>query len=161
MAKTDSITAEQARAVLAYDAETGKFFRADLQRHTGTINVYGYVVISFLGWKAVPAHRLAWLMHYGHWPTVNIDHINGDRSDNRISNLRDVSQSVNMQNLKEAKSNNKSGLLGVSWSKASQKWTARIKIDRRYMHLGLFETKDAAFTAYLAAKRLHQPGCTI
>jgi hypothetical protein len=161
MAKADSITAEQARAVLSYSAETGKFFRTDLDRYTGTINAHGYVVISLLGCKAVKAHRLAWLLHYGSWPEHDLDHINGDRADNRIQNLRLSVGSLNAQNQRRPRSDNKSGCLGVSWSKVAQKWTARIKIGSKYKHLGLFLTVEEASSAYLTEKRLHHAGCTI
>lgn len=161
MAKTDSITAEQARAVLAYNAETGKFFRADLQRHTGTINAHGYVVISLLGCHAVKAHRLAWLIHHGEWPASDIDHIDGDRTNNRIANLRLSVGGINAQNQRRPRSDNISGHLGVSWSKAASKWTARIKVGKKYKHLGLFLTAEAAAEAYIQAKREFHAGCTI
>jgi HNH endonuclease len=159
MAKTDSITAEQARAVLAYDAETGKFFRPS-GAQAGSLMKAGYVEISVCGARFY-GHRLAWLMHHGVHPSGHIDHINGNKADNRIANLRDGPRCINMQNLKRARADSKSGLLGVSWSKAAGKWTARIKIGGKYVHLGLFLDERAAYEAYIDAKRAHQPGCTI
>lgn len=96
------------------------------------------------------AHRVAWALYHGAWPVGEIDHINGDPSDNRIINLRVVSSLENSRNL-AIKRNNTSGFCGVSWSKASQKWMAQITVNRKAVYLGLFETWDAAVAARLAA----------
>jgi hypothetical protein len=166
MAKAD-LTAQRLRELLSYNPETGAFTwkvangsRAKVGAVAGTTNYHGYVLISFCG-KQRPAHRMAWLYMHGEWPAQDIDHINGDRADNRISNLRCVSRSVNMQNQRKPRSNNNSGLLGVSWVASRQLWVAQINIFGKQTHLGRFRDKDEAHEAYLAAKRQLHEGCTI
>jgi hypothetical protein len=125
----------------------------------GTTNDSGYRIIR-LDRVNFRAHRLAWLYVHGELPKQDIDHINGDRSDNRIANLRSVSRSVNLQNLRSAKSHNKSsGLLGVHLS--DNRWIAKLQVDKRTVHIGSFGTAEEASQAYLAAKRSLHAGCTI
>lgn len=92
------------------------------------------------------AHRVAWAIYYGYWPKDYIDHINGVRHDNRISNLRDADQFVNMRNASKSK-RNKSGVVGVHWHKSAEKWAASIMVDGKNKHLGLFSELDEAATA--------------
>lgn len=124
----------------------------------GSMNSNGYTVIRCMG-ELHAAHRLAWLFIRGQWPKGDIDHIDGRRDANAIANLRDVSRSVNQQNLKRARKDNRSGLLGVKT--AGKNFEARINVQGRYVHLGTFETAAAAHAAYLAAKRQHHQGCTL
>lgn len=138
-----------------YDAETGKLYKLVGHECAG-----GYQRISFNG-RLFQAHRLAWAIAHGKWPEDLIDHINGDRSDNRLSNLRDVSARVNLQNERKARKNSRSGLLGASWSKVTKRWAARIHYDGKHRHLGYFDTPQEAHAAYLAAKRLFHTGNTI
>lgn len=153
------------KKLLSYDPETGEFVRIAkvkgvvLGSVAGSLMKHGYVSIGIDG-KEYTAHRLAWLYMYGYWPGGYIDHINGCRSDNRIANLRDVSQAVNMQNVYEAKSNSKTGFRGVSWHAQRKKFTARIKANGRYLSLGLHTTPEAAHAAYMEAKRRLHEGCT-
>jgi len=98
----------------------------------------------------VPAHMLAWLIVYGEWPNGQIDHINGDRLDNRIKNLRVVTQQQNAFNRVLYK-NNSSGVKGVSWSIAQQAWHAQIRVTGKRIHLGFFKSKNDAANAYAAA----------
>jgi hypothetical protein len=106
------------------------------------------------------AHRLAWLLHYGAQPRQVIDHINGDGSDNRIANLRDVSPVVNSQNQRKAKSNNKkSGLLGVQ--RNHKGWQAVISIKGERKCLGTFKTPELAYERYIEMKRQAHVGCTL
>jgi HNH endonuclease len=145
---------------VSYDPETGIFVwlsngkRADIPRANG----YRGVQIETFG-TARSAHRLAWLYMNGKWPENDIDHINGDRADNRITNLRDVSVSVNLQNQKKAHIDSKSGLLGVT--KARNKWRAGITVNGKPMHLGYFSSKESAYEAYLSAKRVLHIGNTL
>lgn len=98
------------------------------------------------------AHRVAWALHFGEWPTGHIDHINGDPADNRIDNLRIVTPTENMRNQK-LNSANTSGVVGVSWASHRSKWNAYIKVDRRKIHLGLFNSVAEAAAARKAAER--------
>jgi uncharacterized membrane protein len=107
------------------------------------------------------AHRICWFHTYGVWPTHDIDHINGDKSDNRISNLRDVPKSINIQNEKRARKNNASGLMGVVFRKDRNKWTATVRVNGKPKRLGSFSTPEEAHQAYLDGKRLYHPGFTL
>ena len=91
------------------------------------------------------AHRVIWAMMHDEWPDT-IDHINGVPSDNRIKNLRSVSQSENCRNAKRP-SNNKSGVCGVCWHKQKNKWAAQIKAGGKQKNLGYFDDFDDAVAA--------------
>jgi hypothetical protein len=154
------LTQEYLKSILSYDPETGVFVRkikttnsVKIGDMAGYITPYGYISIS-INRKRQQAHRLAWFYIYGEFPKYDIDHINGIRHDNRIENLRLATRSENMQNLKKAKSDNKStGLLGTFLDKRDGRIYARIKINKNLIHLGCFETKEEAHEAYLTAKR--------
>ena len=96
----------------------------------------------------IRAHRLAWFISYGRMPEGEIDHINQDKQDNRLINLRDVPKSINQRN-GTRKSNNTSGIPGVTWHKQSKKWCAQAGIDGKHHHLGLFERIEDAESATL------------
>jgi len=96
-------------------------------------------------------HRLVWLYHYGYMPTKGIDHINGDKSDNRIANLREATDSQNSQN-RGIHKNNKTGFMGVTFHKPSGKWAAGIMKNGKKYHLGYYDTPEEARDAYLKAK---------
>jgi len=113
------------------------------------INTPGYKQGSVFG-KVVIAHRVAWAIYYGHWPSGQIDHINGDRTDNRICNLRIVSCHENMLN-KGIQSNNSSGAVGVSKYKNS-KWFAHIRVNGRRIHLGYYDDFESALKARIDAE---------
>ncbi len=160
---TPNSTLDQAtlKSQFDYDQITGLFTRLysihgnPLRRQITDANCNGYIVFEICGRKEY-AHRMAWLWVHGVQPCV-IDHINGIKTDNRICNLRDVVPQVNLQNRKNFRRNPMSALQGVSPS--LKKWTARISVDRKTIHLGSFETKDEAHAAYISAKiRLHA-GC--
>lgn len=109
-------------------------------------NEWGYLSISIFRRK-YPAHRVAWALHHGKWPDGEIDHINRCPSDNRIENLRVVTSLENSRN-KGDYSNNTSGYRGVTLHKATGKWAAQIKINKRNIHLGLFSDPVEAANAY-------------
>lgn len=146
--------------------ETGLFVRlSDIcnvkaGRITGNRNTGGHIGFA-IDRRMYLAHRLAWLYVHGSWPEGQIDHINGIRTDNRICNLRDVSRSINAQNVHGARKDNKLGLLGVCWREASKKFIAQIQVAGKVRHLGMFRTAEDAHEAYLKAKRKYHPGCTI
>lgn len=98
------------------------------------------------------AHRVIWLLAHKEWPKGQIDHINGDASDNRLVNLRDVTASENLRNQRRAW-NNTSGVLGVSWNRPCGKWRAQIMSGGRNIHLGQFDDIDDAITARKAAEK--------
>lgn len=152
------ITQKYLKSILHYDSETGIFIRIKITNRKqkigeicGTLMNRGYISIK-IDKKSYLSHRLAWFYVYGKWPKNNIDHINNNKLDNRICNLRDIPQSLNVQNLKKSYSNNKTGLLGVCKQKNSSKWRAEIRINYEKIFLGLFETAELAHEAYLTAK---------
>jgi hypothetical protein len=100
--------------------------------------------------KAYRAHRVIWAMANGKWPDAHIDHINGDKLDNRIENLRDVPQLENWRNQARPK-NNVSGVVGVCKVKPSGKWLAYIYVDRKCVRLGLFSCFEDACAARMKA----------
>jgi hypothetical protein len=153
------ITSDRLRELLHYNPETGIFTRRlDRGGHkAGEIMGSG----SHRGYKKIGidmhryyAHRLAWLYVYGEMPTV-IDHINGDTLDNRIENLRNVDQLGNLQNIRQLSKANTSGFTGVS--RKRNKWTAALSLNNENIRLGVYETKQAAHTAYVEAKRKFHP----
>jgi hypothetical protein len=96
------------------------------------------------------AHRLAYLLFWGIWPEAGIDHIDGDGLNNRWGNLRSVSNQENQRNARQYLTNT-SGVNGVYWAGDKGKWRVRIKVDGRYIHLGLFDTLEEAAAARLVA----------
>lgn len=164
MAATN-LTAQRLRELLQYDASTGHFIKRGGLREgkiVGCKKREGYIVISVQG-KIYYAHRLAWLYVCGEWPELEIDHINGDRGDNRIHNLRHVTRRENAQNLKTlAKSNKASILPGAHLHRPGSKnpWSSSITIDGVSLYLGLFPTEQAAHEAYIRAKREYHIGST-
>jgi hypothetical protein len=100
-------------------------------------------------------HRLVWLYHNGCWPSKFLDHIDGDRENNRIENLREASRTDNNRNVSRQR-NNTSGFKGVSLMKRDNVWIAQITVNRKNYYLGRFSTPEEAYAAYCkAAKELH------
>lgn len=152
------LTAERLREVLQYHPETGQFTWklnpscVRIGKIAGTLLEKGYVKIA-IDKRAHMAHRLAWLYVHGEWPDGYIDHINRNKSDNRISNLRVVGRNENMQNQGLHKRNT-SGFRGVSEFK--NRWRARISVNGKDKYLGRFKDKESAYEAYLkAAAKYH------
>jgi HNH endonuclease/AP2 domain len=142
---------EKLRELFSYDPEKGSF---RWNGEAGYISGNGYRYISVEGKKRL-SHRLAWLMHYGEEPNGLVDHINGDRTDNRIQNLRLATYSQNSANAK-LHTRNTSGLKGASWMPKKNRWQATITVKNKQMNLGYFKTKEAAHDAYMAAaKKYH------
>ncbi len=159
------MTAQRVKELFHYDADTGLFTRFPAknirrgQNCVGTIN-RGYLRIK-IDYKLYSAHRLAWLYVHGEWPNDQIDHINGDMADNRISNLRAATNSQNKQNARKARSDSRSGLIGAMWDSQKNKWRAEILVDGKRKHLGYFEQAEQAHAVYIEAKRTLHPFCTI
>jgi hypothetical protein len=168
MKHNDTTCAHQVRELLDYNALTGEFRWLSPRRpgdkpfcKAGTVDAQGYGVIKLNGIH-YKAHRLAWLVVTGAWPQGQIDHIDGNRRNNAFSNLRDVDAATNAQNTRRARRDNKSSrFLGVSWDKQYKRWSASISKHGRQVRLGRFTSEDEAAQAYIAAKRLLHPGCTL
>lgn len=164
--RRDTISPERLRELLHYDRRTGEFFWLAPRRgvrpgKTGNVRPDGYIRIGIDGVSYL-AHRLAWLYVTGAWPSIDVDHWDGDHGNNKFDNLRDVSQKTNVQNVRKAtKRNHSSGLLGVSFHARDGLWRARIRADGRDRTIGYFKTPEAAHAAYLAVKRQQHEGCTI
>jgi hypothetical protein len=149
---------------IAYDAETGVFRRL---KTSGTKRVGDkvgcvagrYLQINVCG-RQLRGHQVAWFLTYGRMPTT-IDHINGNGLDNRLCNLREVTQQQNIHNLRKPPKHNTTGFLGVSYYKAGNKFSAQINIDGKKRHLGYFDDAQAAHQTYLTEKRKIHSTCTI
>jgi hypothetical protein len=150
------ITQEELKQLLDYDPTTGIFTRKVSKGGQKVGSVAGcldkakghlQICINMIQYQA---HRLAWLYMTGNWPKQQIDHINGSRSDNRIENLRDVSNRDNQSNRHTHRNGR---LVGASWNKQNKKWKANIVINRHKHFLGYFPTEQAAHEAYLTAKQ--------
>lgn len=159
---SNNLSAEQLRRLLAYDPETGEFTRRvrtsnriKVGDKVGTLReADGYLCANVEG-RVHLMHRLAWLYVYGKWPSRNIDHINGIGTDNRIGNLREANHEENAQNI-TAHKDNRTGYLGVTWSKAADGYLARIQVAGITHRLGIFPTAEEAHGAYrIAKKQLH------
>ena len=151
-------TREQVLSIVAYDAERGIFTRLIAARNRpigsdATVKSNNYRMI-LIGEKCWHAHRLAWLIVNGEWPKTQIDHINGDPSDNRIANLRLATPAQNAQN-KRVCSNSKSGIKGVSFDPKRGKWGAFIQINKRQTIIGRYGSLEDAAEAYRLAAQKH------
>lgn len=165
------------KQVLAYDKETGvltwRTRPATLFDDTGKVSAggkasrwnkrfagkpaltyktnYGYLTGHIMR-RLYMAHRAAWAIHYGEWPDGQIDHINHNRTDNRIANMRVVSHAENAKNQK-LRASNTSGVCGVSYNQKTQRWRARITADGRERTLGYFASFSEAVEARKASER--------
>lgn len=158
------LTATRVREVFDYSPDTGVLtYKISRSRSPGgkaanARAVNGYVVVRLDG-RLHGGHRIAWVHAHGELPSGEIDHINGDRADNRLSNLRDVSRAINNQNRRGPGTLSSSGFLGVS--RFRDKWRAIIRVDGKKNYLGTFDTPQMAYEVYLEAKRRLHPGCEI
>lgn len=162
-------TIEELRDRLSYNPETGALVwrKARSARRVGSeaksLDVAGYIQVSFGGNCIHKGHRIAWAIHHGKWPSGPIDHINGARSDNRIKNLREVDHQVNCQNVRLGSMVNQStGFLGVYKADPSkERYRAKIQFNGVQHHIGTFGSAEEAHAAYVEAKRKLHVGCTI
>jgi hypothetical protein len=147
------VTAEYLRELLDYDPETGVFtYRRRVGNRFGIAGCqgkWGYWQIK-INYSLYKAHRLAWLHVHGEWPKQKIDHINGIKTDNRIVNLRDVSDCVNAQNLQRPRRNKKNPApLGAFWHPSTGTWTSYRVMNGKRTYLGRFQTPEEAHHAYV------------
>lgn len=139
-----------------YSPETGDFtWQHDCNvvkagSKAGHMNSWGYLRIHLNGRK-YNAHRLAWLLVNGEWPKGQIDHIDGDKLNNRIANLRDVTPSLNQLANNKPRRNNTSGYVGVAKTR-NGKFRAAIRVNGQTHHLGQFASPEAANDAYMSAR---------
>ncbi len=150
------VSADRLRLLLSYEPSTGQFRwnesrgRVASGDRAGSRGRIGYELIRIDG-RAYLSHRLAWLYVHGQWPECDeLDHINGVRSDNRISNLRLATFSQNRANSR-THTDNASGFKGVSLDRRRGKWQAQICCDYKKKHLGYFSTREDAYLAYARA----------
>lgn len=162
--------------LLRYDPETGKLYWRSRQvemfsrtsnpaarcagfnsayadREAFTASHKGYRIGGLLGLTSLRAHRVIWCMVHGYWPD-QIDHINQDRSDNRLTNLREVGREENARNARLS-ARNRSGRIGVYWSPRRRQWRAKIRHDGKYVELGFFRDFDEACAARAEAERAY------
>jgi len=159
----NKLTATRLRELLKYDPDTGIFtsiiFRVNRRGGiAGRSRKDGYVDIGVDGNRYL-AHRLAWLYMTDKWPEAEIDHKNGLLNDNRFDNLREATRSINSQNIRKARKDNKLGMLGVS--QRGEKFAAQIEVFGENIYLGLFATPEQAHLAYLNEKRKLHEGNTL
>lgn len=177
MTDTSVITPEFLRKLIRYEPSSGKYFwiARDPSLFTPTkkrsqialatwwnsrfadketficVNNRGYLTTRIFG-HCMLAHRAIWAIHYGAWPTLDLDHINRDRADNRLENLREATPSQNARN-KSLASNNKSGVRGVYQDSEYGGWRANIYTnEKKQIYLGAFKTREEAIAARRAAE---------
>jgi hypothetical protein len=166
------VTPERLREILSYDAETGDLIWKHREPKTRGDNIFnakyaGKIAFSYIGTEGyrygcinghgrLAAHRVIWAIVHNVWPEF-IDHINGNRSDNRLINLREVTKSQNAQNQK-CRSDNTSGMMGVNWSAQHGRWRVRVQVNGRRVHVGMFDTVEKAKEAKIKAEKTHGYG---
>ena len=165
----EKVHRERLMQVLHYCDETGVFSwresrgRVKAGSIAGTVctnrGASSYLSISIDG-NNYRAHHLVWLLKHGNLPFGQLDHIDCDKLNNRISNLREVSTSENQQNQQKAHVNNSSGLIGATLHK-NRFWRAQITLNGKAKHLGYFPTAEEAHKAYVVAKREIHPFGTL
>lgn len=163
MATRDLPSIDYLRQRLRYEPKTGKLYWRWHEalspkwngkwagREAGTRRPDGYIAVS-VDRKLLRAHRVAWALQHGAWPPKDVDHINHNRADNRLDNLRLATHRENCRNSSRSRRNT-SGETGVARHKPSGKWRAQIQPDGKAVHLGLFDYFEDAVAARKAAER--------
>ena len=161
------LTVNRLRVLLTYDTETGVFrWRERVGKKVrvgdvaGSVDHEEYILIG-IDYRRYKAHRLAWLYVHGQWPVGQLDHINGNPQDNRISNLREATSRLNQENKRRGSKTSNTGVLGVSRQSGSKTFTAQITVAGKQIYLGSFATTKDAHEAYVRAKRKYHEGNTL
>lgn len=167
----NDITQADVLKQLRYEPETGLLYRRPIPERNRIdrmrnsrfankpatyLNSTGHVQLLINGHHYL-AHRVIWLLVHGEWPEGDIDHINGDRADNRLSNLRIATPAQNSTNTRRYK-NNTTGYRGVHWNKRQRRWTVRIGVGNDKVHVGCFGCPTIAAFAYDSAARKYHGG---
>jgi hypothetical protein len=154
------LSIEALRAVVAYDHSTGQVVwiarsgkKSRIGQPVGSAHSQGYREASILGHRLF-VHRVVWALMTGAWPVGLIDHINGDRADNRWSNLRLATPQMNSANMRR-RPNNRSGFKGVVRGRNGEKWLAFIHVSGKTQYLGTHKTPEEAHQTYLEAAKRH------
>lgn len=162
MSSNRELTAETLREYVSYDPDTGLMtrikskYKGKIGQVADEVDKQGYTRIS-LFWKTYKVHRLAWLYVHGSLSHLHIDHIDGDKSNNRLANLREATRSENGQNRRRPQPGSKSGLLGATFRKDRGKWIAKIGLDGKRTLIGQYDTALEAHEAYMKAKLVMHP----
>ena len=163
----NKLTHDRLLELLHYDSESGIFTRrittssrSIAGQMAGSIKKDGRIRITLDSTEYL-ANRLAWFYVYGVWPSNYIDHEDGNPSNNRLDNLRDVSPAGNSQNKRKATASNKSGFLGVETEAKRNAFRAVITVNGKKKFIGRFKTPELAHAAYLDYKREFHPTCSI
>lgn len=169
---SQSIAADFVRRAFIYNPDTGKIFWAEKRPRSDFPSDRGFAIFhaQFAGKEAftttgvngykqtrigpvlLNAHRVAWLLFHGDWPPEQVDHINGDRTDNRIANLRSATHSENCRNT-GLSARNRSGRIGVHFDRSRQKWAVNTKVNGKPVRRGRFATFEEACAARAAIER--------
>lgn len=168
MSSSNELLASKLRDRFHYDPETGAFLRrhsngirwsaGDRADKPGCGALRQYRLLR-VGEHKLLAHRAAWLWIHGSMPIGLIDHVNGDPSDNRIANLRDADSRINNENRRLPSVRSQSGVLGVFPHQG--RYRVRLTVNRRSVHIGVFDDVEQAYAAYVEAKRRLHQGCTL
>lgn len=151
---------EYLASLFAYEPDTGNLIRIQSRPGVtvgdiaGCVDDQGYVKV-YIDRRAYLVHRIVWILVHGEWPSGEIDHINGNKADNRIANLRVCSRHENQRNTKMRKDNS-SGVKGVVWDKRINAWFAQVALNGKTFYGGSFkDLEDAKRAAIELRNRLH------
>lgn len=152
------------RSLFRIDYETGALvrnistYRARNGARAGHILNNGYLAVSVIGTRAL-VHRVVWAIHFGEWPSGDIDHIDNDKTNNRISNLRIATRSENGMNTR-LRRDNSTGVKSVVYNKRNMNYRARLVKEHKAIEVGSFATiQDAEKAVKLARKKIHGDFC--
>jgi hypothetical protein len=156
----ETLTKEYLKSILDYNQDTGIFtWKVNKSQRTKVGNVAGWLHDGYkkieINNKKYNAHRLAWLYVYGEMPKNLIDHIDNDRSNNKISNLRQSTHQTNSENYKTPKTN-KSGVKNVCWYKNSNKWVVSMSVKKTKKTIGYFDDIELAELVAIEARNKYR-----